>query len=172
MPGFLLSYRACYPICDTGEKPDSCECKRQLPLSKEQVIPLQKQIGLYEIQTPKETDGYYPDYTICTYSLMTRKFNHQFSYIFSTIPFDFEKSETIPGACDDCMEFEHRDTETRKDIKLIQCGKRVDRRLNKGGGTLSNIELTFKSDPPTPGAHFSGADFYLAESAVSVSLCS
>ena len=125
----------------------------------------------YEIRTPIEGDADYPDYTICTYSLIPRKSNHDFSYIFGS-SFDFEESKTIKGACDDCMEFEHCDIKTGEHIKSTQCGKKVDRRLNKGGGLVSNIELTFKSDPLTPGADHREAIFYIADFAVNVSLCS
>ena len=132
---------------------------------------LVKMSDIYEIQTPiKPGPGdFYHDYTICTYSLIPRERNHQFSYIFGVL-FDFEESKTIKGACDDCMEFEHHDTKAGKRVKSIQCGQKVDDRLNKGGGLVSNIEITFKSDPLTPGADHRGAIFFIADNAVNVSL--
>ena len=174
----LLSYRACYRICNENQNAANCECKRQL--NTQDVMPLVTQEGgpnikkgrdvytLYTIQTPLNVKGLYPNNRFCTYSLIPRKLNHQFCYIFSTPqPFDLEESREQNQRCEDSMEFEHRDTQTGEVYKLVHCGTEVDHRLDDGASTLSDVELTFKSDDTV---RRKGTDFRIAEFPVNVSL--
>lgn len=174
----LLSYRACYRICIGNQNAANCVCKRQL--NTQDVMPLEIQEGgpnikrgrdvynLYTIQTPRNFRGLYPNNRFCTYSLIPRKPNHQFCYVFSTVrPFDLEESTQQNNRCEDSMEFEHRDTRTGKMYKFIHCGTKVDRRLDSGASTLSDVELTFKSDATV---RRRGANFRIAEFPVNVSL--
>jgi len=124
---------------------------------------------LNKIQTPRKgARGRYPNYTICTYSLIPLKFNHLFCYVFDVIPpIDFEKSRQA-GQCYDSIEFDHFDTRTGSNVNLIQCGTSIDKRLDNGASLLSNVELSFKSDQQT---RRQGANFRVAEFPVNVSLC-
>jgi len=124
--------------------------------------------NLNKIQTPIIASNVYPANTFCTYSLRPRKRNHQFCYVFTTVrPFDLEQSEGQNDRCEDSMEFEHRDTSTNRRYKIIHCGTKVDPRLDTGASTLSDVELTFKSDA-TVGRR--GTDFRIAEFPVNVSV--
>ena len=108
-----LSYRACYRIDYNDRDVANCfECKRRI--KGRQVIKLDTEEGedhismgineytLYEIKTPVAGSGYYPNNRICTYSLIPRKYNHVFSYVFDDFEFDFEKGGS-KGTCYDSM---------------------------------------------------------------------
>ena len=124
---------------------------------------------VYTIMTPTDDTrkGTYPDSTFCVYNLLRRKFNHQYTYVFNPdTPYQLEKS-TSENRCADCMEYEHKmDNEQRK-RKRIFCGEKLPDNLKKGEGTISKVQIYFKSDKRNV---FEGVTHFLAEYPVNVSL--
>jgi len=119
----------------------------------------------YDIQTPYDVGGVYPNNQYCSYSLQDRQPGYQYSYIYLGSP---QIEAHIAGnskSCYDCMEYDHTD-EYGSSSKLVTCGNDIDDRLNYGAGTISNVAFTFKSDSSNG---LQGVAFYLFESLVTFS---
>jgi len=116
---------------------------------------------VYNIITPTQRGGVYPDNTLCTYSLPPRRFNHEFFYLYIS-PLDIEESIT-PFRCLDSLQYEH----TVKGMpmkRILTCGNHIP----MSGYVMSDIiSMTFRSNNEVKRK---GANFFVLENAIEVNV--
>ena len=148
------SYRVCYT---TKFKNNNCTLRnRKFELIDATLI---GKTTVYDIKTPTEDGGVYPDKTLCTYSLPPRQFNHEYFFLYPT-PLDIEES-IIPFRCLDSLLYEHT-VKGMSTKRTLICGNHVP----KSGYVMSDIiSMTFRSNNKVK---HKGANFFVLESAIEV----
>ncbi|XP_065892788.1 collagen alpha-1(IV) chain-like [Dysidea avara] len=162
------NYRACYKYRITNNN----KCRIESPLSFKEVVQLipgyENDHGtmLFDIGTPVDAEGKYPDDTVCFYIIGNRNRGFVYQY-FQVVDQELQghldikeeidnnsrisKKSVTGGNCQDFFEFREKQLDKKTTLnQLVTCGNVTDPRIQVAVDIASALTLIFRSDDKTP----------------------